>query len=162
MRERALWRVLPYLRPHKKRLAFIAGTAMVSVGAQLAVPLIAEAAIDGPIQDGNKRGLVPLLVLAVALAILELSLTYRRRLALSRVATSVETKLRDDFYAQLQRLDVGFHDRWQSGQLLSRANSDISLIRRFAAFGAIFLVIVVLEVLVIFALLSLVSGLSFP
>jgi ATP-binding cassette, subfamily B, bacterial len=153
VRERALWRVLPYLRPHKKRLAFIAGSAVVSVGAQLAVPLIAEAAIDGPIQDGNKRGLVPLLVLAVALAILELSLTYRRRLALSRVATSVETKLRDDFYAQLQRLDVGFHDRWQSGQLLSRANSDISLIRRFAAFGAIFLVIVILEVIVIFALL---------
>ena len=153
MRERALWRVLPYLRPHKKRLAFIAGSAVVSVGAQLAVPLIAEAAIDGPIQQGNKRGLVPLLVLAVVLAIIELSLTYRRRLALSRVATSVETKLRDDFYAQLQRLDVGFHDRWQSGQLLSRANSDISLIRRFAAFGAIFLMIVVLEVIVIFALL---------
>ncbi len=153
MRERALWRVLPYLRPHKNRLAFIAGSAVVSVGAQLAVPLIAEAAIDGPIRDGNKRGLVPLLALALVLAIVELSLTYRRRLALSRVATSVETNLRDDFYAQLQRLDVGFHDRWQSGQLLSRANSDISLIRRFAAFGAIFLVIVVLEVIVIFALL---------
>lgn len=153
MRERALWRVLPYLRPHKKWLAFIAGSAVVSVGAQLAVPLIAEAAIDGPIRHGNKRGLVPLLVLALVLALVELSLTYRRRLALAQVATSVETGLRDDFYSQLQRLDVGFHDRWQSGQLLSRANSDISLIRRFAAFGAIFLVIVIFEVIAIFALL---------
>ncbi len=153
MRERALWRVLPYLRPHKKRLAFIAVTAVVSVGCQLAVPMIAKAAIDGPIHDGNKRGLVPLFALAVALALVELSLTYRRRLALSHVATTVETELRDDFYAQLQRLDVGFHDRWQSGQLLSRANSDIALIRRFAAFGAIFLMIVVIEVIVIFALL---------
>jgi ATP-binding cassette, subfamily B, bacterial len=153
VRERALWRVLPYLRPHKKKLAFIAGSAVLSVGAQLAVPLIAKAAIDGPIHDGNKRGLVPLLVLAVVLAIFELSLTYRRRLALSHVALTVETELRDDFYAQLQRLEVGFHDRWQSGQLLSRANSDISLIRRFAAFGAIFMVIITLEVTVIFALL---------
>ncbi|HYL51606.1 MAG TPA: ABC transporter ATP-binding protein, partial [Acidimicrobiia bacterium] len=153
MRERALWRVLPYLRPHKKWLAFIAGSAVVSVGAQLAVPLIAEAAIDGPIRHGNKRELVPLLVLALVLALVELSLTYRRRLALAQVATSVETGLRDDFYSQLQRLDVGFHDRWQSGQLLSRANSDISLIRRFAAFGAIFLVIVIFEVIAIFALL---------
>jgi ATP-binding cassette subfamily B protein len=126
---------------------------VVSVGAQLAVPLIAEAAIDGPIRRGDKRGLVPLLVLALVLALVELSLTYRRRLALAQVATSVETELRDDFYSQLQRLDVGFHDRWQSGQLLSRANSDISLIRRFAAFGAIFLVIVILEVIAIFALL---------
>ncbi|MDQ1509158.1 MAG: ATP-binding cassette, subfamily bacterial [Actinomycetota bacterium] len=153
MRERALWRVGPYLRPHKKRMGFIAGSAMLSIGAQLAIPLIAKAAIDGPIHDGNKRALVPLLVLAVVLGLFELSLTYRRRLTLARVATSVETELRDDFYEHLQRLEVGFHDRWQSGQLLSRANSDISLIRRFAAFGAVFLLIIVMEVIAIFALL---------
>jgi ATP-binding cassette subfamily B protein len=153
VRERALWRVGPYLRPHKKRMGFIAGSAMLSIGAQLAIPLIAKAAIDGPIHDGNKRGLVPLLVLAVVLGLFELSLTYRRRLTLARVSTSVETELRDDFYEQLQRLEVGFHDRWQSGQLLSRANSDISLIRRFAAFGAVFLLIVIMEVIAIFALL---------
>lgn len=153
MRERALWRVGPYLRPHAKRIGFIAGTAMLSIGAQLAIPLIAKAAIDGPIHDGNKRGLVPLFLLAVVLGLFELSLTYRRRLALARVATSVETELRDDFYEHLQRLEVGFHDRWQSGQLLSRANSDISLIRRFAAFGAVFLLIIIMEVLAIFALL---------
>ena len=153
MRQRALWRVGPYLRPHTKRIAFIAGSAMLSIGAQLTIPLIAKAAIDGPIHDGNKRALVPLLVLAVGLGLFELSFTYRRRLALAKVATSVETELRDDFYEQLQRLEVGFHDRWQSGQLLSRANSDISLIRRFASFGAIFLLIIVVEVLAIFALL---------
>jgi ATP-binding cassette subfamily B protein len=126
---------------------------MLSIGAQLTIPLIAKAAIDGPITDGDKQGLVPLFLLAVGLGLFELALTYRRRLALARLATTVETELRDDFYEQLQRLEVGFHDRWQSGQLLSRANSDISLIRRFAAFGAIFLVIIVIEVIVIFALL---------
>ncbi|MGO9877092.1 MAG: ABC transporter ATP-binding protein [Acidimicrobiia bacterium] len=152
MRERALWRVGPYLRPHRKRIGFITGSALLSVGAQLAIPLIAEAAIDGPIHRGDKAGLVPLFVLAVALGLFELSLTYRRRLALAQLATSVETELRDDFYEQLQRLEVGFHDRWQSGQLLSRANSDISLIRRFAAFGAIFLFITIVEVIAIFAL----------
>jgi ATP-binding cassette subfamily B protein len=134
-------------------MGFIAGSAMLSIGAQLAIPLIAKAAIDGPIHDGNKHALVPLLVLAVVLGLFELSLTYRRRLTLARVATSVETELRDDFYEHLQRLEVGFHDRWQSGQLLSRANSDISLIRRFAAFGAVFLLIIVMEVIAIFALL---------
>jgi ATP-binding cassette subfamily B protein len=152
-----LWRVGPYLRPHKKRLAFIGGSAALSVGAQLMVPLIAAAAIDGPIADGNKAGLVPLFLLAVGLAIFELTLTYFRRLSLSHVAMNVETELRDNFYEHLQRLEVGFHDRWQSGQLLSRANSDIALIRRFAAFGAIFLVIVVFEVIVIFILLLLLN-----
>ena len=153
MRERALWRVGPYLRPHKKRIVFIAVSAMLSIAAQLAIPLIAKAAIDGPISDHNKQGLVPLLVLAVVLGLFELALTYRRRLSLARLSTTVETALRDDFYEQLQRLEVGFHDRWQSGQLLSRANSDISLIRRFASFGAIFLLIIVFEVIAIFALL---------
>ena len=153
MRERALRRVGPYLRPHKKRIGLIAASALLSIGAQLAIPLIAAAAIDGPIHHRHKAGLVPLFVLAVALGLFELSLTYRRRLSLAKLATSVETELRDDFYEQLQRLEVGFHDRWQSGQLLSRANSDISLIRRFAAFGAIFLLIIVVEVIAIFALL---------
>ena len=81
---------------------------------------------------GTRAGWCRCSSLAVALGLFELSLTYRRRLALAQLATSVETELRDDFYEQLQRLEVGFHDRWQSGQLLSRANSDISLIRRFA------------------------------
>jgi ATP-binding cassette subfamily B protein len=153
VRQRALWRVGPYLRPHKKRIGFIAGSAMLSIGAQLSIPLIAKAAIDGPITDGDKQGLVPLFLFAVVLGLFELSLTYRRRLALARLATTVETELRDDFYEQLQRLEVGFHDRWQSGQLLSRANSDISMIRRFAAFGAIFLLVIVVEVVAIFGLL---------
>jgi ATP-binding cassette subfamily B protein len=155
VRERALWRVGPYLRPHKKRLAFIGGSAALSIGAQLTIPLIAAAAIDGPIKEGNKAGLVPLFLLAVGLAFFELTLTYFRRLTLSRVALRVETDLRDDFYEHLQRLEVGFHDRWQSGQLLSRANSDIAMIRRFAAFGAIFLAIIIVEVLAIFALLMI-------
>ena len=121
MRQRALWRVLPYLRPHRAKVVFIAVTAIVSIGCQLAIPLVVKAAIDGPITDGDKSGLLPLFALAIGLALVEVSLTHRRRIYLAVVATDVETRLRDDFYEHLQRLEVGFHDRWQSGQLLSRA-----------------------------------------
>jgi ATP-binding cassette subfamily B protein len=48
--------------------------------------------------------------------------------------------MRADIYAHLQRLPPAFHDEWQSGQLLSRATTDLSAIRRFAGFGTIFLV----------------------
>ena len=48
--------------------------------------------------------------------------------------------MREDLYAHLQRLETAFHDEWQSGQLLSRATTDLSAIRRFAGFGTIFLV----------------------
>ena len=61
--------------------------------------------------------------------------------------------MRNDLYAQLQRLDVGFHDRWQSGQLLSRAMTDLSVIRRFVGFGAIFFILIVVQVLAIFGVL---------
>jgi ATP-binding cassette subfamily B protein len=145
--------VLPYLRPHVAKIVFIMVSAVLSIGAQLSIPLIVKAAIDGPITDGSTSGLWSLFALTIGLATVEVVLTYRRRLYLVDLATDVETRIRNDLYAHLQRLEVGFHDRWQSGQLLSRASSDVSLIRRFAAFGAIFLVIIVVEVAAIFVLL---------
>jgi ATP-binding cassette subfamily B protein len=54
--------------------------------------------------------------------------------------------MRRALYAKLQDLPVAFHDRWPSGQLLSRAMSDLSLIRRFIAFGFIYLVVNVITI----------------
>ncbi|MFP5320622.1 MAG: ABC transporter ATP-binding protein [Acidimicrobiia bacterium] len=148
-----LRRVAPYFAPHRRRMWFIGLSAVVSIGAGLATPLIAKAVIDGPIARGDKAGIVPWVLLAVALGAIETGLAHLRRKELAVAAMDVETKLRDDLYRHLQRLHVGFHDRWQSGQLLSRATTDIATIRRFTAFGAIFLLIISLEVLVIFVLL---------
>lgn len=153
MRDRALWRVRLYLRPYRGRIALIALASIVSIAAQLAIPLVAKAVIDGPIHDRSRAGLWPLGGLAFALGIVELVLNHRRRVALAEVALGLETRLRDDLYAHLQRLDVGFHDRWQSGQLLSRATGDIAVIRRFAGFGAIFFVVIGVQVICIFTLL---------
>jgi ATP-binding cassette subfamily B protein len=145
--------VLPYVRRHRAKIVYIICSAIVSIASQLAIPLVVAAAIDGPISDRDARGLLPLFALTMALAVLDLGLTFTRRKYLAFIGTDVETQMRNDFYAHLQRLEVSFHDRWQSGQLLSRASSDISLIRRFIAFGAIFLVIIVVEVGAIFGLL---------
>jgi len=73
---------------------------------------------------------------------------------MTRSALGIETDLRDHLYAHLQRLPVTFHDRWQSGQLLSRATGDLATIRRFLGFGFVFLVVnatvlVVVEVLLL-------------
>jgi ATP-binding cassette subfamily B protein len=66
---------------------------------------------------------------------------WARRWFVLAPATKVEYDLRVGFYARLQRLPVAFHDRWQSGQLLSRAVADLSTIRGFFAFVGIFLVV---------------------
>jgi ATP-binding cassette, subfamily B, bacterial len=148
-----LRRVGPYFAPHRGRMWFVGLSAVVSITAGLSTPLIAKAVIDGPIARGDKAGIVPWAALAIVLGLVETGLARFRRVKLAVAAMDVETKLRNDLYRHLQRLDVGFHDRWQSGQLLSRATSDIATIRRFTAFGAVFLLIISLEVVAIFALL---------
>jgi ATP-binding cassette, subfamily B, bacterial len=65
----------------------------------------------------------------------------------------MERSMRDSLYAHLQRLHAGFHDDWQSGQLLSRATTDLSTIRRFAGFGTIFFVTNVVTFIAVIALL---------
>jgi ATP-binding cassette subfamily B protein len=67
----------------------------------------------------------------------------------------LERDLRDALYQRLQRLPVAFHDRWASGQLLSRATTDLSTIRRFVGFGAVFLVVNLITCVVVFVLLIL-------
>ena len=134
MRERALWRVLPYLRPHVAKVVFITLSAFVSIASPARDPARREGRDRRP--DHGRRqasGLVPLFALDGRAGVPRARADVPRAAICSRVvATDVETQLRNDFYEHLQRLEVGFHDRWQSGQLLSRASSDISLIRRFA------------------------------
>ena len=64
------------------------------------------------------------------------TLSLIRRWVHGNAVASMEKTIRDDLYEHLQRLDPAFHDEWQSGQLLSRATTDLGSIRRFAGFGA--------------------------
>ncbi|NEE56606.1 ABC transporter ATP-binding protein, partial [Streptomyces sp. SID8455] len=58
-----------------------------------------------------------------------------------------------DLYRHLQRLPVAFHDRWPSGQLLSRGTTDLMLLRMFLAFPLTFLVVNAATILVGFVIL---------
>jgi ATP-binding cassette subfamily B protein len=117
----------------------LAGCA--ATGLAIAIPLLAQRVIDGPVSHGETSGLWQLGGLALAFGLVEAGLIFFRRWASSSSALGMESALRGDIYRHLQRLPVGFHDGWQSGQLLSRATSDLSAIRRFLSFGLIFLVI---------------------
>ncbi|MEY2422161.1 MAG: ATP-binding cassette, subfamily bacterial [Acidimicrobiaceae bacterium] len=153
LQRRALWRTRPYLRPYARHMAVIVFTSIMSSAFQVALPLIVKTVIDGPLHDGDRRGIVLWGVVAAVLAVLDIAMGFARRYLLALVATELETQLRDDLYAHLQRLDVGFHDRWQSGQLLSRATADLGIVRRFIAFGAVFFVLIGIQVAAIFAIL---------
>ncbi|MET0894770.1 MAG: ABC transporter ATP-binding protein [Acidimicrobiia bacterium] len=154
MRYRSLRRVLPYLRAYRRPLVVISIAALIGLVAAVSIPLVTEHVIDGPLADGDEQALFALAGLALVLGLIEALSALIRRHSLGILAHGIETDLRDDLYAHLQQLDVGFHDDWDSGQLLSRATSDISAIRRFVGWGAVFFVINGVTAIVVFVLLA--------
>jgi ATP-binding cassette subfamily B protein len=76
-----------------------------------------------------------------------------RRWIVLTPGTFVEAGLRSTLYQKLQDLPVSFHDRWPSGQLLSRATQDLGLIRRWLSFGVILLVANAITIVVGLAIL---------
>ncbi|MDP9115787.1 MAG: ABC transporter ATP-binding protein/permease [Actinomycetota bacterium] len=108
--------------------------------AQSLVPLVVGHVVDGPIRHHDPSGLWLLSGVALLFGVAEAALFYVRRYAMASAALGVETDLRRDLYAHVQRLPVSFHDLWPSGQLLSRLTSDLSTLRRFIGFGFVFLI----------------------
>lgn len=138
---RALWRVWPYLRPYAAQLVTMVVVSFAAIGAALAIPFVIRRIVDGPIARGDRGALLPLAVLVLVLGLVEAGLAFTRRWIQGSAANRFEQSLRDDLYAHLQSLPAAFHDRWHSGQLLSRAMADISVIRRFVGFGLVFLIV---------------------
>ncbi|WP_406674442.1 ABC transporter ATP-binding protein [Nonomuraea sp. N2-4H] len=128
-------------------------TALVGIAMVIIFPLIIEKVIDGPIAHRDPDGLLPLGLLAVGVGALEALLIFFRRYIQVKPVLGLETAIRNDLYAHLQRLPMAFHGDWQSGQLLSRATTDLSTMRRFLGFGALFLVMNVLQVVTVTILL---------
>jgi ATP-binding cassette subfamily B protein len=155
----ALWRSREYLRPYYLQLVFMLAAALIAVSSEIVIPLLVKAAIDGPIAEAAQGGqhtsglLIPIGVAAIALGVIQVGLSFYRRWIQAGAVTGMERAMRDDLYAHLQRLDASFHDSWQSGQLLSRATTDLSTIRRFAGFGVIFLITNVFTFVIVVALL---------
>ncbi|WP_430497892.1 ABC transporter ATP-binding protein [Micromonospora trifolii] len=148
-----LWRLRPYLRPYAAEFAWLLVAGLAGTAAGIAVPLVVQRVVDGPVARHEPAGLLQLGGLALLLGVVEAVLIFIRRWVQSSSAVGMEAALRADVYAHLQRLPTSFHDRWQSGQLLSRITSDLSVIRRFLSFGVFFLVLNLTTYLVVVVLL---------
>src|SRR6185437_4879640 len=136
----ALWRSREYVRPYYWQLALMLAAAFAAVGTEILIPLLIKQIIDGPIAHDERSLLLPLGAAAVGRGVGQAARTSLRRWAMAKAVTTMERDMRDDLYAHLPGHNPGFHGSWQSGQLLSRATTDLSAIRRFAGFGTIFLI----------------------
>lgn len=138
---RSLLRLWPYVRPIRARLAVSVTAAMLASLSALLVPTVLGRIVDGPIAERDLDGLWAPAALLLLLGLAEAALFWTRRVVLARPLSGVETAMRGDLFAKLQRLPVSFHDRWGSGQLLSRATSDMYTMRLFLAFPLVFLIV---------------------
>ncbi|MGW5448644.1 ABC transporter ATP-binding protein [Streptomyces asiaticus] len=150
---RSLLRLWPYVRPVRARLFGAAGVAVVASCMGLVIPLVLKWMVDGPVAHRDPGGVWLGGALLLALGTAEAALFGLRRWLVGRPLASVEAAMRADLYRHLQRLPVSFHDRWASGQLLSRATTDLMLLRMFLAFPLTFLVVNGVTILAGFAIL---------
>ncbi len=146
---RSISRLYPHVRPIIPRLLLGLLCALLASIVALAIPQVLRVLINESLgQDGTTEAVWISAGLILVLGVAEAGLVALRRQFVINPATSVETRMRISLYDHLQDLTVSFHDRWGSGQLLSRAMTDLNFLRRWMAFGAIMLVVTTLTVII--------------
>lgn len=139
---KTLKRLAPFVKPVLPRLI---GGFFCALGAgivALAIPQVLAKLVNDVLAVDGASGQVWFAVgIITLLGFVEALLIFLRRQFVLNPAAGVEMNMRVGFYQHLQRLPVAFHERWGSGQLLSRSMSDLSLLRRWIAFGAMMLIV---------------------
>jgi ATP-binding cassette subfamily B protein len=136
---KTLWRLVPFARRALWRIGL---GILAAIGAHmiaLSIPQFLQSLVNSLV-DGGRGALLPAVGLILLLGVLEAALVLLRRWLVLTPGTFVEADMRNTLFAKLQDLPVAFHDRWPSGQLLSRAVADLGLIRRWLSFGIVLLI----------------------
>ncbi len=145
-------RLLGFLRPYKRALIaswLLASAAMVVT---VALPYLTGRAVDAlqkgaehaqrhqiAARDHDRHTLLTLALVIVGVVLVRWVLTYFRRLIAGRVSLAIEVDLRELLYGHLQKLELGFFDHQQTGQLMSRATVDLQAVRFFLGYGLVFI-----------------------
>ena len=135
---RTFRRLLGFLRPHRSGVAWSFALAFGAMGATVVIPLLTGKAIDS-VRTSDKHGLATWAILIGVAGMLRLVLSVFRRLVAGKVSLGVELDLRNTLYGHLQRLELSFFDRQQTGQLMSRATIDLQSVRFFLGYGLMFI-----------------------
>ncbi|MGA2927075.1 MAG: ABC transporter ATP-binding protein [Solirubrobacteraceae bacterium] len=156
-------RLIAFLRPYRRDVAWSFALAFGAMVATVLIPYLTGRAIDA-IRMHHRHALELWAIAIGAAGVARLGLSVVRRLVAGRVSLGVEVDLRGALYGQLQRLELAFFDRQQTGQLMSRATVDLQSVRFFLGYGLIFigqsLLTIVLAGVAMFALRPELAALS--
>ncbi|MDQ2759391.1 MAG: ABC transporter ATP-binding protein/permease [Actinomycetota bacterium] len=139
-------RLLGFLRPYRGAVAWSFALAFGAIGATVLLPYLTGRAIDA-IRAHNRHELTVLAIAIGGAGLVRLALSVARRLVAGRVSLGVELDLRNRLYGHLQRLELSFFDRQQTGQLMSRVTVDLQAVRFFLGYGLTFIAQSVLAIM---------------
>jgi len=150
------------VRPIRGRLFLGLLSALAASIVALLIPQVLEVMVNRLATDPTSTAVLTAGAVVLGLGIIEAALIWLRRIFAVAPATQAEKDMRVRFYAKVMHMPVAFHDHWGSGQLLSRAMSDINQIRRWVAFGMIMVVAsavtIVVGVVLLFRSSALLAG----
>ncbi len=126
-------RMQPVVMGHKRSFAIAMAMASVALFSNVAIPAVVGSGIDEIRADGDRVSawVVALLVLALLRAVF----TFGYRSRLYKFAYAIEFDLRSLMFRHFATMSHGFYDKVQTGQLVSRANSDIRAVQMLLAFA---------------------------
>ena len=148
-------RVWPVVAVRRRSLLAAIGAGLVSTAATVSVPVALGAGVDAV---GRGESVAPAAIALVVLGLLRFWFGYLYRFGLFRSAHRIENDLRNLVYERLTELSFSYWDRTQSGQVISRANSDIRSIQLLFAFGPL----VAMQVVMLIGGLAVMIALSLP
>ena len=130
------WRLSTFLRPYRRAVIVSFLLALGALVGTVLIPYLTGLAINA-IRSHSHRDLLELAGAILLCGLLRLWFSVMRRLVAGRVSLAVEVDMREALYGHLQRLELGFFDRQQTGQLMSRATVDLQSVRFFLGYGLI-------------------------
>ena len=147
-------RLYPLIREQRTSFLITSFCGIVGLTIQVSVPMVIREAIDNPLTDGSGEisSYAWTLIVMAACAFL---LRYTYRFLLFRTAYRIETQLRSLIYRHLTKLSFSFFDRIASGEVISRANSDIRSIQLLLAFGPLAMLSILSFLLALIFMLSI-------
>jgi ATP-binding cassette, subfamily B, bacterial len=151
------WRlILRSVRARRAGLILGVSTGLAWTAAKVSTGLIIKTAVDLGIESNDMGALFRWSLTLGIVAVFSATFTGLRRYLAFREARWIEADLRDRLFAHLQRLHFAFHDRSQTGQLMSRANTDLQQVQAFVVMIPLTIsnAVTVLAVTVILALID--------
>ncbi len=160
-------RLIGYLLPRRRNVIIAFGAAIAGMVVAALTPVLERLIVDDVVL-GRHRPLAPWLALLVAAGLFRFGAAHLRRFVGGRVALDLQFDLRNDIYERLQRLDFARHDELRTGQLVSRAISDVNVVQGLLAFlplvsGNLVMLVVSLVIMAVLSpLLTVVALLVVP